>query len=638
MKHLIVGTAGHIDHGKSALVKALTGIDPDRLKEEKERGLTIDLGFAYFDLPDGTRVGFVDVPGHERFVKNMLAGAAGVDIVILVVDATESVMPQTREHLDIMRLLGISRGLVAITKIDLADAEMIQIVEAELEELAEGTFLEGAPVVKVSAKSGEGVETLRSHIAHAVSEQRQRDESGLFRFPIDRVFTMKGFGTVVTGTVFSGSLEEDNPVVVMPAGLSTRARQLQSHNVRQERIVAGMRAAMNLAGVAVNQVDRGDTLVKPGTTKTSSLFDAKVTLLPSAPRKAPRTSSVKLYLGTSQQVARMTLIDKSALLPGGEAYAQIRPRNPLCAFRKDRFVIRGGAPEITIGGGVILDVCPRKWKKKESDRSSLLEIIERAPVTEVALALLSREDTGTNVRDFAMRLAEPSDRLRIMLEREIRNGAVIAAGSSDDAPIIFRDCFEQLKQRVLAALAHFFRSQPHRLFMPREELRSRLGESMDVRLFERVLEELARNRQAQLVREGVTLEGRKPQISDAQKSEKETMEKIFLDAGFSPPTFSQAEERLPNPKSAKRMSTLLLEEGTLQKISPNLAYHKLHIEKAIEIIKKHFESSEKLGVGDLKQLLGVSRKHAVPLLEHFDRIGLTTRVGDYRVLRERKRQ
>ncbi|UCD58559.1 MAG: selenocysteine-specific translation elongation factor, partial [Candidatus Hydrogenedentota bacterium] len=349
MKHLIVGTAGHIDHGKSALVKALTGIDPDRLKEEKERGLTIDLGFAHFDLPDGTRVAFVDVPGHERFVKNMLAGAAGMDIVILVVDATESVMPQTREHLDIMKLLGVSRGMVAITKVDIADGEMVEIVEAELEELLRNTFLEGAPVVRFSSKTGEGIEEIRRLIADAVGEKRQKSEEGLFRFPIDRVFTMKGFGTVVTGTVFSGWLAEDEPVVVLPDGLSARARQLQSHNDRQARISAGMRAAMNLTNVSVHQLKRGDTLVRPGTAEPSSLLDAKVRLLPSAPRKLSRGSNLKLYVATGQRMARMTLMDRPKLEPGEESYAQLRLTQPLCIFRGDRFVIRGESPEFTIG-------------------------------------------------------------------------------------------------------------------------------------------------------------------------------------------------------------------------------------------------------------------------------------------------
>ncbi len=635
MKHLIVGTAGHIDHGKSALVKALTGIDPDRLKEEKERGLTIDLGFAHFALPDGTRVAFVDVPGHERFVKNMLAGAAGMDIVILVVDATESVMPQTREHLDIMKLLGISRGIVAITKVDIADAEMVEIVEAELEELLRGTFLEAAPVVKVSAKTGEGVDEIKRLIAEAVSDQPQKNEEGLFRFPIDRVFTMKGFGTVVTGTVFSGRLDEDEPVMVLPDGLSTRARQLQSHNTKQSRISAGMRAAMNLANVSVQQLKRGDTLVRPGTAEVSVLLDAKVRLLPSAPRKLPRTSTVKLYVATSQQAARMTLIDKPTLAPGEEGYVQIRPQKPLCVFRGDRFVIRGESPEFTIGGGVVLDVMPVKLKRKDTERAAWLKLLEEATTPEAALAFLSQKSMGMGLRELAMRMGAPIDRVRAIVEENIRSGAVITSSIGDDMLIIFRDRFEQLKKSVLGEMARFFDAQPHRLFMPREELRSRLGADLDSHLFEKVLAELMRAGELEATRDGVNLGGRKAQITQVERTLKEKIEKAYRDGGFSPPSFSQAEEQFGDARRARQMTSLLLEEGTLTKISPTLAYHKDSLELALEKIKEHFAGADKLSVGDLKSILGVSRKHAVPLLEYFDKIGLTVRAGDHRMLKQK---
>jgi len=411
MKHLIAGTAGHIDHGKSALVKALTDIDPDRLKEEKERGLTIDLGFAHFDLPDGTRVAFVDVPGHERFVKNMLAGAAGMDIVILVVDATESVMPQTREHLDIMKLLGVSRGMIAVTKIDLADEEMIEIVEEEIKDLVAGSFLEGAPIVRVSSKTAEGLDEIRRLIGEAVTEQKQKSEDGLFRFPIDRVFTMKGFGTVVTGTVFSGRLSEDEPVTVLPGGLSARARQLQSHNVRQERISAGMRASLNLANLSVQQLSRGDTLVRPETVKPAYMLDAKVRLLPSAPRALKRTSTIKLYAATSQRLARMTLIDETALEPGRECYAQIRLAQPLCLFRGDRIVLRGGSPEFTIGGGLVLDIAPVRYRRKDCDRLASLRTLEEAAPAEAVLGFISQKKMGAPLREIALRACEPIDRL-----------------------------------------------------------------------------------------------------------------------------------------------------------------------------------------------------------------------------------
>ncbi|MBI5115591.1 selenocysteine-specific translation elongation factor [Candidatus Poribacteria bacterium] len=634
MKHLIVGTAGHIDHGKSALVKALTGIDPDRLKEEQERGMTIDLGFAHFDLPDGTRVAFVDVPGHEKFVKNMLAGAAGMDIVILVVDATESVMPQTREHLEIMKLLAIPRGIVAINKIDAADSEMVAIVEAEIEEIVKGTFLEGAPIERVSAKTGEGLDRIRELIRQAVEEQRQKDEEGLFRFPIDRVFTMKGFGTVVTGTVFSGHLSEDEPVVVLPSGLSTRARQLQSHGVKQERISAGMRAAMNLANISVQQIERGDTLVRQGTAEATSILDARIQLLASAPRAIPRTSSVKLYLATSQRLARMNLIDTLKLNPGEEAYVQIHPAHALCAFRGDRFVLRGESPEFTIGGGVVIDVGPAKLRRKETDRSDCLKKLEKATSGEVALAFLAQKDTGERLRALASRVGEPIEKVRAVVDAHIKKGTILSFAGGDDMLIVFRDRFEQIRKRATEEMKGFFASQPHRLFMPREELRSRLGE-IDAHIFDRIMIELIQSDVIEAAAEGIRFKGRKAQITEAQKAARHRMESIFRDAGYSPPTFSQVEEQIGDSKSAKQMISLLLEEGMIIKISPTMAYHKDFLEPAIRRIKEHFQKADKLGVGDLKTVLGVSRKHAVPLLEYFDKIGLTARVGDYRVLKSK---
>jgi selenocysteine-specific elongation factor len=634
MKHLIVGTAGHIDHGKSALVKALTDIDPDRLKEEKERGLTIDLGFAYFDLPDSTRVAFVDVPGHERFVKNMLAGAAGMDIVILVVDATESVMPQTREHLDIMKLLAIPRGIVAITKTDLSDEEMIEIVEEEVKDLVKDSFLENAPVVKVSSKTGEGLDEIRELIAKAVSEQRQKSEDGVFRFPIDRVFTMKGFGTVVTGTVFSGRLAEDEPVTVLPAGLHSRARQLQSHNVKQDQISAGMRGSLNLTNVAVQDINRGDTLVREGSVEPTRLLEAKAQLLPSAPRTLKKTSAVKLYASTSQRVARMTLIDKPKLEPGEQCYARFRLSQSLCIFRGDRIVIRGESPEFTIGGGLVLDVAPVKTKAKADERIRWLQKLEQATPEEAAMAFLDQNAMGATLTDIAKRTGEPAEILNLVFKEKTHNGELLSKVVGDNTLLISRSSYEELQKKLMRELKAFFDSQTHRLFMPREELRSRLGTDLAWQIFEMLLDELIKNGTLESTGEGVSLRGHKAQITPVQQQAKEKMERIFHEAACSPPTFSQVEEQLGDSKTARKMLSLLIEEGTLTKISPTLAYHKDHLVPAIDKIRSHFKDSDKLGVGDLKTLLGVSRKHAVPLLEYFDKISLTIRVGDHRVLKD----
>ena len=504
MKHLIVGTAGHIDHGKSALVKALTDIDPDRLKEEKERGLTIDLGFAYFDLPDSTRVAFVDVPGHERFVKNMLAGATGMDIVILVVDATESVMPQTREHLDIMKLLAVPRGIVAITKIDLSDDEIIEIVEEEIKDLVNDSFLEDAPIVKVSSKTGEGLDEIRELIAKAVQEQQQKSEDGLFRFPIDRVFTMKGFGTVVTGTVFSGRLTEDEPVTLLPTGLQSRARQLQSHNVKQEQISAGMRGSLNLTNVAVQDVNRGDTLVREGAAEPTRLLEAKVRLLSTAPRTLKKTSTIKLYAATSQRLARLTLIDKPKLEPGEHCYARLRLSQPLCIFRGDHIVIRGESPEFTIGGGVVLDVAPVKAKGNADDRLRWLRGLEKATPEEAALAFLDQNSMGAKLTGLARRTGEPVDFLQRVVAEKAGSGDVLSAKVGDDTMVISRSSFDNLEKKLISELNAFFSSQAHRLYMPREELRSRLGPELAPQFFEMLLEVLIKGGKLEAAGERLT--------------------------------------------------------------------------------------------------------------------------------------
>ncbi|MBI4831079.1 MAG: hypothetical protein HY801_05895 [Candidatus Lindowbacteria bacterium] len=461
-----------------------------------------------------------------------------------------------------MKLLAIPRGIVAITKIDAADSEMVEIVGAEVEELVKDSFLEGAPVVRVSAKTGEGLDEIRTLIGQAITEQQQKDEQGLFRFPIDRVFIMKGFGTVVTGTVFSGRLFEDESVVILPSGLSTRARQLQSHIVKQDSISAGMRAAMNLANISVQQIERGDTLVRPGTAEATSMLDAKIQLLASAPRAIQRTSSVKLYLATSQRLARMTLIDKPKLSPGEEAYVQIHLSQPVCAFRDDHFVLRGESPEYTIGGGIVIDVAPLKLKRRELDRADWLRQLENTTSDDAALGFLSRKGAGENLRTLAARAGRPIDSVRAVINEKIKSGTVVAFGSGDDVLLIFRSRLEELKKRAVEELKGFFTSQPHRLFMVREELRSRLDD-LGSHMFERILGELTEEGTIEALPEGIRFKGRKAQITEAQKAARMKMETIFREAGYSPPTLSQAEEQFTDPKSAKQMISLLLEEGVL---------------------------------------------------------------------------
>ncbi|MBI4391738.1 MAG: selenocysteine-specific translation elongation factor, partial [candidate division NC10 bacterium] len=367
MKHIIVGTAGHIDHGKTSLVKALTGIDTDRLKEEKERGISIELGFAHLTLPDGLRLGIVDVPGHERFVKTMLAGVGGIDLVILVIAADEGIMPQTREHLHICRLLQIPRGLVALTKRDLVDADWLELVAEEVRTFLKGTFLEGAPVLPVSATTGEGLDALKAALAALAAEAEPKRVEGIFRLPIDRVFTMKGFGTVITGTLLAGSLKVGDEVVVLPEGLRSRVRRLQVHGETVEQAFAGQRTAVNLPGIEVSAIARGSLLCLPGTLRPSTAMDATLTLLEDAPRPLKNRGRIRFHLGTSELLARAVLLDREELPPGQSAYVHLRLESPGAALPQDRFVIRSYRPAVTVGGGMILDPAPPQRRRKRQE-------------------------------------------------------------------------------------------------------------------------------------------------------------------------------------------------------------------------------------------------------------------------------
>jgi selenocysteine-specific elongation factor len=537
-----------------------------------------------------------------------------------------------------MKLLGISRGIVAVTKADLSDEEMIEVVEEEIADLVADSFLEGASVIRVSSKTGEGLDAIRELIAHAVDEQTQKSEDGLFRFPIDRVFTMKGFGTVVTGTVFSGSISEDEPVIVLPTALSARARQLQNHNVKLNNLSAGMRGSLNLAGLAVQDINRGDTLVRPGTAEPTHLVDANIRLLQSAPRPLKKTTTVKLYLATSQRPARMTLVGPERLEPGESCYARFRLSQPICAFPGDRLVIRGESPEFTIGGGVVLDVAPSRARARSDERHAFLEKLDGATPEDAASAFLAQGIMGVGLGALARRAGMPAAILEELLEKRTGKDAIRKLSAGDETLLISTASFEALAEKLCGELKAFFDSQPHRLFMPREELRSRLGPDLAPQLFEIVLASLIEQGRVVSTKDGVSLGGRKAQITPAQQKAKEQMEGIFRDAACSPPTFSQAQELSGDLKTAKLMLSLLLEEGSLVKISPTLAYHRDNLDPALDKIRVHFDSSDTLAIGDLKTLLAVSRKHAVPLLEYFDKVGLTRRVGDHRVLKENSRK
>lgn len=633
MKHIIIGTAGHIDHGKTALVKALTGIDTDRLKEEKERGISIELGFAFLRLGEEITLGIVDVPGHERFVKTMLAGVGGIDLVILVIAADEGVMPQTREHLHICELLGIRRGLVALTKKDLVDPEWLDLVQEEIRTFLAGTFLQEAPILPVSAVAGEGLPELRDALARLSAEPHPRRGDGIVRLPIDRVFTIRGFGTVVTGTLWTGSLGIGDEVVILPKDLHSRVRRLQVHNESVERASAGQRTAVNLPGIETDQIERGDLLCLPDTLRVSTSVEATLALLPDAPKPLANRARVRFHLGTAEILARVILLDREKLSPGAEAYVHLRLERPSAAMLHDRYVLRSYSPATTIGGGVILDPCPPLKRRRRPEVVAHLQILEQGSSRDRLMQLLKSGSTSPlplPALQAAAGLA-PQD-----LEEQLRDllaaGNIIGIKGRDRESYLHREVYDDLRQTILSLLKQFHAQQPLREGISKEELRSRLAKGVSPALFAQLLNDLTQAKELAQDRDRVRLTAHRPQLSAAEETLTNRLESLYQRAALQPPTMDAAfKEAGADRKVAQAVFFRLVEQGTLIKIKDDLYIHRDAHEQAKTLLLEHFKRAPSISVPTFKNLLGVTRKHAIPFLEHFDQIKLTRRAGDDRV-------
>ncbi len=633
MRHLIIGTAGHIDHGKTALVKALTGIDTDRLKEEKERGISIELGFAFLTLPDGTQAGIVDVPGHERFVKTMLAGVGGIDLVILVVAADEGVMPQTREHLHICQLLQVKRGLVALTKADLVEAEWLEMVQADIVGALQGTFLDGCPVVPCSATTGQGLpELLQAIQAQAAAAEPKRTE-GTLRLPIDRVFTIKGFGTVVTGTLWSGTLAMGDEVAILPLDLRSRVRRLQVHGQSVERAVAGQRTAVNLPGLEVSQIERGDVLCRPGTLRASEVFDATLSLLPDAPRPLMNRSRVRFHLGTSERLARVVLLDREELQPGNQTYAHLRLEAPSAALPRDRYVIRSYSPAVTIGGGSVLDPNPPRERRARAAVMEHLRVLERGSATDRLerhlLASGFSPVTGEELR--AQSDLEPAAVAEGLRELAAK-GVAVLVGSKGEAGILHGERVAQLEKEVRARLAEFHEKEPLKDGLAKEELRSKLPAQLAPATFGWMLARLTEANQIAVERDKVRLAGHRPTLSAAEEELKAKIEAAYRAAAFQPATPEgvlaglQAERKL-----GQAVFRRMVDDGILVKVKEDIFLHRDCYQELRQRVLTHFQTQLSINVGTMKDLFGVSRKYAIPFLEHLDDVRITRRQGDERL-------
>src|SRR5215467_1885960 len=622
MKSIIVGTAGHIDHGKTALVTALTGIDADRLEEEKRRGITIDLGFDHLQLTRDLRLGFVDVPGHERFIKNMLAGVGGIDLVLLVIAADESIKPQTREHFDICRLLGIRRGLIALTKADLVDREILDLARLEAEEFTAGSFLEGAPVVPVSSITGAGLDELRAAIAKQASEAPEKSASGHFRLPIDRVFSMKGFGTVVTGTMISGAVAKEQEVQVYPSGRRLRIRGLQVHGVPAYRATAGQRTAVNLADIEPSALARGDVLSEPGRFEAVEQIDCRLDLLASA-KPLKNRAPVHFHSGTAEIEAEVRLLERAtAMPPGSSGYVRLVLRDPALLLPGDRFIIRMFSPVITIGGGVVLDIRARRYRKGE-DVKARMEVMGDAD-TGARISLLVKESR------FGLSVAELVA-LTGMLEREITAAARSASLMSLPQPqswYMDRAWFQLTRERLIEAVRAFHRKNPLLPGIPKSDLRG--GELADCPLF--ILDALLAS-SSELAVEGETVRLRSHKVVYRQDEEqaRAAIEGAFEKAGLATPAVAEVLARSGiEAARARTLLQILLREQRLVRISEDLVIHRSAIENLRLMLSSR--KATRFTVSTFKDWTGISRKYAIPLLEYLDREHVTRRVGEERLV------
>jgi len=631
LEQLIIGTAGHVDHGKTVLIKALTGIDTDRFQEEKERGISIDLGFAPFKLPDGRLAGVVDVPGHERFIHNMLAGAAGMDLVMLVVDATEGVMPQTREHLDILELLGTKNGIVVITKIDLVEEEWRELVRDEIKEELQGTFLEKSPIVSVSAIKGQGLEELKSLIDDLTSDLEARDSSGPLRLPVDRSFVISGFGTVVTGTLVQGSVRVGDTVAIVPPDLEVRVRNIQVHDADVQEAKAGTRVALNLSGLEKDRVLRGSVISNPGYYRQTDLIDVTVKLLEKAPRKLKNLDPVHFFLGTARTVARLHLLDRKELEPGQSALVQCRLEKPLVAERGDPFVIRSYSPMTTIGGGKVLDPYPAKHRRFRPDVIERLNELKQAPSAGGDSAFVRRKLEELKAADITRLVKETrlgKDKVETILEELAAQNLVEKIGSV----YIISAVLKEYEDTLLAELKKYHREKPLDPGMSRARLKGFLPTAFNQRDYDALLETLQSRELIAIKSDLVSLHGFKAEPSTEDSIILEKLSDIYRSGWFQPPSAKEALEKIQVSQVRKEeLFNYLVSNGILVKISEELFFHRDAYNEALNLLRKHFREHQQLTLAEFRDLSGSSRKFAQALLEHFDQAKITRRIEDYRV-------
>jgi len=641
----VIGTAGHVDHGKSTLIRALTGIDPDRLQEEKDRGMTIDLGFAWMRLPGGEEASIVDVPGHERFIKNMLAGIGGIDTALLVVAADEGVMPQTREHLAILDLLGVQSGAVAITKRDLVDGDWLDLVTAEVEETLADTSLAKAALIPVSSTTGHGLDELRAELDRLLGAERWRRQTGWPRLPVDRVFTMSGFGTVVTGTLVDGELHVGEEIEILPAGRKARIRGLQSHRKEVETAPAGTRVAVNLSGVSTEEVERGDVITSPGWLRATRVVDVRLRAVADAPRPIAHNARVTFHTGATEASGKVSFLDRAELVPGEVGWAQIRLGRPVAVARSDLFILRVPSPSMTVGGGVIVDDHPKRHRRFQEKVLQQLGVLERGSPEEVLLQTLQTNEPA-DLGELARRSSQSVAETRTLLEPLIARGTILAldgaapsqedpgsaSGKSEAAlapttPLISLQGWNRIAGRVRMDLEAYHQAHHLRRGMPREELRKRLG--LDPRVFTRVERRLLED--AVVVETGplVSLPVFVVILTDEERRAAAAVVGTLQSAGAAPPGRSElrAQHRVPD-----EVIQALVDDGTLVEVGQDLVYLRPTYDEIVTKVTNLIQASGTITVAQVRDAYSTSRKYALAILEHLDERKITRRIGDERVL------
>ena len=640
MREIILGTAGHVDHGKTSLIRALTGIETDRLKEEKERGITIELGFAYLDLPCGHRLGIVDVPGHEKFIRNMVAGTAGMDLVAFVIAADEGIMPQTIEHFEICQLLGVRDGLIVLTKKDMVEKEWLDMVTEEVRDFFKGSFLDAAPIVPVDSLSGAGIGEIIKLLDAKVAAMDFHEEFGPFRMAVDRVFSMKGFGTVITGTSLSGRIETGAELKFYPGGLSAKIRGIQVHGKDVELVEAGRRTAINLQGIERDQINRGDVAATPGSLIASTLVDAEFQYLPSARKELKNRTQVRVHLGTREIVGRIVLLEADTLAPGEQSPVQLILQEPVAVWPGDRYVVRSYSPITTIGGGTILNNAPKKRRRSlEKDRTlnrSFFTAFSAADSEQRILLLIEGCGIqGITADQLAARTGIFSKRLKKLLQHPISTGSLQVV-DSESQRLLAASVAETVNQQIIGQLTAFHQQNPLKTGLAKEELRSQLRPTVDQKVLYALLNNLAKKGMIEQIGAEVKLSGYTVTLQVNEQEMEQKIGELYQQAGLTPPNLKEvlaAFTQFPE-KQIRQVIDLLLARGTLLKINESLCFHASAIQQLQENVVAFIRKEGEIDAPRFKELTGLTRKFSIPLLEYFDKIKLTIRIDDKRVLRK----